>query len=194
MTTADSPRRVIAQQWISVDGFTAGYRDESELFAAVPEESTKASERHNRALLPDVEVVLLGRRTYDTFVAFWPTDAAADQPMAPWVNAVPKVVASTTLTEAPWADHPPAMVVADAVEHVRELRARPGGHVLLWGSLALMRTLLDADLVDELDLFVAPIALGGGTPLITPGRPIALRGQGGEVWPAGGAHLRYAVD
>ncbi|MEJ2860177.1 dihydrofolate reductase family protein [Actinomycetospora flava] len=186
-------RRVVAQQWISIDGFATGPTDEMEIFAGVPAASDARSMELNAELIADVETVLLGRRTYEAFVTFWPTEAARDVPITPLVNAVPKVVASSTLTAAPWGGHAPASVVPDAVAHVRALRAEPGGIVLVWGSLALMRTLLDAGLVDELDLFVAPIALGGGTPLVTPGRPLGLRQLAGEVFPAGGAHLRFAV-
>jgi dihydrofolate reductase len=184
-------RRVVAQQWISVDGFAAGPADETEIFAGVPEDTDRRSMALNETLIPQVETVVLGRRSYEAFVRFWPTDLARDVPVAPLVNAVPKLVASTTLAEAPWGDHAPATVVPDAVEHVRALRAAPGGIVLVWGSLALMRALIDAGQVDELDLFVAPIALGGGTPLL--GRPLGLRQIAGEIFPAGGAHLRFAV-
>lgn len=76
--------------------------------------------------------------------------------MAPLVNALPKVVCSTTLEDAPWGDGEPAAVAADAEAHVRRLRAEPGGHALIWGSLALMRSLLAAGLIDVLELLVAP--------------------------------------
>ena len=90
-------RRVIAQQWISVDGYAAGPADEQEIFAAVDDFTD--SESHNSALLEHVDEVLLGRRSYETFAAFWPL--ADDQPMAATVNRIPKVVCSATLREAP---------------------------------------------------------------------------------------------
>ena len=183
-------RRVIAQQWISADGFVAGPNDETDLFAAV--EDASDTERHNLAMLDSVDVVLLGRRTYETFVQFWPT--ADDQPMAVSVNALPKVVCSTTLTEAPWGAHAPAEIVADGVEHVRRLRSEPGGDVLVWGSINLMRSLLVADVLDELELFVAPIALGNGTPLLAPDGPYGLTRTDGDLWPSGIVRLRYAVS
>ena len=100
----------MAQQWISADGFVAGTKDdEMDVFAAV--EDSSDSERHNLALLESVDVVLLGRRTYESFVQFWPT--ANEEPMAASVNAVAKVVCSTTLTEAPWGSHAPVEIVAD---------------------------------------------------------------------------------
>jgi dihydrofolate reductase len=184
-------RRVVAQQWVSVDGFAAGPAGEGDIFAGVPTASDRRSMELNEALIPEVETVLLGRRSYESFVRFWPTEHSRDVPVAPLVNAVPKLVASSTLAAAPWGEHAPAEVVPDAVARVRALRAGSGGIVLVWGSLALMRTLLDAGQVDELDLFVAPVALGSGTPLA--GRPLGLRQIGGEIFPAGGAHLRFAV-
>jgi dihydrofolate reductase len=181
-------RRVIAQQWVSVDGFAAGPTDETEIFAAVDDMS--GSEEYNRRLLEHVDEVLLGRRSYESFVGFWPR--AEGEPMAEAVNAIPKVVCSTTLREAPWGAFDPARVVPDAVAHVRERRREPGGDLLIWGSLALMRSLLEAGEVDELDLFVAPIALGAGTPLVAQGGPYRLQQIDVEVWPSA-VHLRYSV-
>jgi dihydrofolate reductase len=182
-------RRVLAQQWISADGFAAGPTDESEIFAAVDDFS--ASEHHNMALLAGVDVVLLGRRTYESFVTFWPE--AEDEPMAQLVNSVRKVVCSTTLTQAPWGRSEPATVVADGVGHVRELTAEAGGDVLVWGSLELMRSLLRAGLVTDLELFVAPVGLGAGTPLLAPEGPYRLQLRDGDIHPSGTVRLRYAV-
>jgi hypothetical protein len=78
---------VLAQQWISVDGFLAGANSEADVFAAVDDFS--ASEAHNTALLKDIDEVLLGRCSYEAFAAFWP---ATDEPMARQVNALPKTV------------------------------------------------------------------------------------------------------
>ena len=72
-----SGRRVIAQQWFSVDGFASGPTDEAEIFAAVPEATDRASMGYNETPISDVETVLLGRR-YESFVAhlrFAVTDA-----------------------------------------------------------------------------------------------------------------------
>lgn len=182
------PRRVIAQQWVSADGFAAGPTDENEIFAAVDDFTD--SEVHIRGLLQHVDEVLLGRRSYETLVQFWPV--AEDEPMAESVNSMQKVVCSTTLREAPWGRFAPARVVSDAVAHVRERRTQAGADTLIWGSLALMRSLLEAGEVDELDLFLAPVALGAGTPLISPGGPYRLEQIEGEVWPSA-LHVRYGV-
>ena len=182
---------VLVQQWISADGLVAGPDGESDVFDAVADFGP--SDRHNAALLEDVEEVLLGRRTYEEFVRYWPTAGA--EALAGAVNALPKTVASTTLRDAPWGTHAPARVVPDAAGHVRALRAAGGtGTTIVWGSITVMRTLLREGLVDDVELFVAPVLLGTGTPLLDPAGPgVRLALRDAETWPGGTLRLRYAV-
>jgi dihydrofolate reductase len=184
-------RRVLVQQWVSVDGMVAGPGGETDIFDAVPDFS--ASDRHNTALLDSVDEVLLGRRTYEEFVQFWPT--ADGEVLAPLINALPKTVASTTLGSAPWGEHRPARIVPDAVEHIRSGRAAGAtGTTIVWGSVTVMRALLRAHLVDDLELFVAPVLLGTGTPLLDPADPpVRLTLRDSETWPGGSLRARYAV-
>ncbi len=184
--------RVLVQQWVSVDGMAAGPHGEDDVFDAVPDFSP--SDRHNASLLDSVDEVLLGRRTYEEFVGYWPT--ADGEALAPRINALPKTVASTTLGAAPWGDGAPARVVADAVAHLRSRRAAGGdGTTIVWGSLTVVRALLSAGLVDEIELFVAPLLLGAGTPLLDPaGPPVRLVLRESETWPGGTMRLRYGVS
>jgi dihydrofolate reductase len=93
--------RVIAQQWISVDGLVAGPHGEDDVFNAV--EAFAPSEAHNLELLESIDEILLGRQTYQEWVGFWPT--TDDEPIATRINDLSKVVCSTSLREAPWGDH-----------------------------------------------------------------------------------------
>lgn len=163
--------RVIAQQWASVDGYAAGPGGEADLFSAVPAEADAASVEHNVRLLGEVEEVLLGRTTYESFVRFWPT---ADLPVAQLVNTAPKTVFSRRLQRAPWASFAPARVEADAVSYLWWRRREGEGRLLLWGSLEVMGSLMRAQLVDELELFVAPVVLGAGTPILPAGLLVEL--------------------
>ena len=180
--------RVLAQQWISADGFAAGPGGEGDIFAAVADAA--ATEAHNRAMLPGFGEVLLGRRTYELFAAFWPY--AGEQPMAATVNAMPRTVTSSTLRAAPWGSHHPAAVVPDAAAHVRAAPA----DVIVWGSLTLMRSLLRDGLLSEVELFVAPVFLGAGRPLLAAGETgadVRLDLVESEQFPASVQRLRYAV-
>lgn len=101
------------------------------------------------------DALLIGRKTYDIWVNHWPqaTDVIGDR-----FNAIPKYVASRTLTEPSWAG---TTVATDVPREVAELK-NAHAETRVWGSSDLLRTLLDADLVDALDLFVFPVVLGTG--------------------------------
>lgn len=183
---------VIAQQWMSVDGYAAGPGGEGDLFDTVPPAAEAASQQANALLVDQIDEVLLGRTTYASYVQFWP---ASDEPIAPRVNAVSKTVCSTTLSDAPWGDHAPARVVRDAVAHVRGRRAdaaAAGPTLLVWGSLSVQQALLAAGELDQLDLFVAPVALGAGRPLLDPGTRVSLEQLAVEDL-GGASRVRYRV-
>jgi len=181
--------RVIVQQWVSLDGFASGPNDETDIMATVDAEADARSQEYNQNFLSGASAVLLGSRTYRKFVEYWPT---ADEPIAARVNGMRKVVASATLSSAPWGDHEPAIVVDDAVTYARQFRSEESGALVVWGSLDLTRSLMDAAQVDELDLFVAPVWLGSGTALLGTGQESRLRQVLSEDWGTI-THLRYRL-
>jgi dihydrofolate reductase len=107
------------------------------------------------------EALLFGRRTWQTMAAAWP--GRAGDPFADLMNAIPKYVVTGTLTddELSW-NNTTRIVGAEALDSIRKLRASEGGDLLVMGSPTLGRTLLSADLVDELRLVRMPVILGGG--------------------------------
>lgn len=103
--------------------------------------------------------VLLGRGTYDYWAGYWPKSDF--EPFAGFINGTRKhVVTSTALTQE-WANSTP--VTTPVNEYVQALKQRPGDDIGIHGSLTLARTLLQARLVDELRLVVAPAVVGHGT-------------------------------
>jgi dihydrofolate reductase len=181
--------RVVVQEWVSLDGYAAGPAGETDVMRGVDETADARSQEYNATLLDGVHAVLLGSRTYRQFVEYWPTST---EPIAAGVNAVPKVVASSSLSTAPWGEHTPADVVVDAHAYVREHRSTGSGILLVWGSLALARSLVAAGEVDELDLFVSPTWLGQGTPLLDAAPAPALEQLASEDWGTV-THLRYRL-
>src|SRR4051794_18893730 len=110
---------------------------------------------------------LLGRFTYETFVAYWPQVSVEEDPIAAALNGKPKHVASRTLTSLGWSGA--RLIEGDVVPAVRELVAEDGGELQVHGSAGLVQTLLENDLVDELRLIVFPVVLGEGKRLFGTG-------------------------
>src|SRR5580765_4347101 len=107
------------------------------------------------------DALLYGRRTWQVMAGAWP--GRAGDPFADWINAAEKHVVSNTLTEDDLTWGPTSLIRgADLVTAVDGLRQRPGRDVNVMGSTQLVRSLLEADLVDELNLMIEPIVLGGG--------------------------------
>jgi dihydrofolate reductase len=115
------------------------------------------------------DAFLFGRQTYEIFARSWGTprwvrdNDLVESPIAVALNTKPKYVASTTLTDPPWANT--TVLSSELAAAIRELRAKPGGDLQVPGSGALIRWLLDNELVDEMTLFTCPVVVGQGTRL-----------------------------
>ncbi len=184
-------RKLILQEWLSLDGYAVDRDGRLDFFPAT--ESDRYSDRDQLAFLDGVDTILLGRRTYELFVDFWPAATTDTEIIADRLNALPKLVFSNTLREAPWGAWPPARIVrGDAVAAVRRLKAEGGEHMVLWGSLSLAQALIAADLIDEYHLQLCPTILGGGRRLF-PDLPGAagLERVGVRTYETGVVFLHY---
>jgi len=140
------------------------------------ETMTLINETYQRA-----DAFLFGRRTYELFAGYWGAEerarAAAEDPrnnpITDALNTKPKYLASTTLIEPRWANT--TVLSGDLAAAIGELKAKPAGELQVHGSGALIRWLLDNDLVDEMTLLIVPVVLGQGARLFPEAGPdIAL--------------------
>ena len=131
------------------------------------------------------DAFLFGRRTYDIFARSWGTIAEMHaQPIGVALNEKPKYVASTRLTDPQWADT--TVLSGDLAAAIGELKAKPAGELQVHGSGALIRWLLDNQLVDEITLFTYPVVIGQGTRLFPDiGRDAALDLVDSRAFPNG---------
>jgi dihydrofolate reductase len=140
------------------------------------------------------DAFLFGRRTYEIFAGSWGTWAdPGDSPIWTALHTLPKYVASTTPFEPRWTNT--TVLSGDVAAAIRELKAKPGRELQVQGSGALVRWLLDNDLVDEMTLFTFPVVVGQGTRLFPDAGPdAALELVGSRSTPSGVIVQLYRLD
>jgi dihydrofolate reductase len=134
------------------------------------------------------DALLLGRKTWEIHGgAFEPMK---DNPFADAMNSIRKYVVSTTL-KSPSAWRNSTLIRDNVVEAVRELKQQPGKNILVDGSSVLMRALAQNDLVDEYNLHVYPLVLGGGKRLYPEGKRLDMALVEASPLQTGVVHMRY---
>jgi dihydrofolate reductase len=141
------------------------------------------------AIMGASEGLLLGRRTFELFAPAWSSRTAEDDPGAPFMNESPKYVVSGTLESADWSNS--TILGPYRADTIRDLKERVAGDLYVSGSGTLVRAMLADGLVDELHLFVFPLALGTGERLFGDGSATRLQLAGTEAYESGVVHLTY---
>ncbi len=174
--------KIAVHEFISLDGvfedpswtFEYGFADEmGETLGAI----TGAS-----------DTILLGRITFEMFAPAWAPRTAEDDPGAPFFNDTPKYVVGAQEPSVEWANS--SRLGPFDPEAIRKLKDETAG-IYISGSGQLVRALLQENLIDELHLFVYPVALGAGQRLFVDGEQHKLALNGHEVYPNGVVHLNY---
>ena len=114
------------------------------------------------------DALLMGRVLYEEWVAFWPNQDPEENPVAATMNGVTKYVVSTTL-EGPLEWNNAALIGENVAEEISELKRQPGKDIVISGSGALVRSLLEDGVIDELRLMIHPIVVGSGKRLFEEG-------------------------
>ncbi|MGY1839297.1 MULTISPECIES: dihydrofolate reductase family protein [unclassified Modestobacter] len=135
--------------------------------------------------------ILLGRRTFEMFGPAWSTRTVEDDEGAPFFNDTRKYVVSSTLTDAESIWAPTTVLGGYDADRIRALKGEVGGDLYVSGSATLVRALLADGLVDELHLYVYPLAVGTGIRLFPEGTAQPLAHLGSESLSNGVVHLTY---
>jgi dihydrofolate reductase len=134
--------------------------------------------------------LLLGRKTYEMFAPAWSGRTAEEDPGAPFMNESPKHVVTSTLDTVDWNNS--SILGPYDAQAIRGLKERTDAGLYVSGSVQLVRAMLADGLVDELHLFVYPLALGSGLKLFAEGEPTIKFSLGAsEVYANGVVHLDY---
>ena len=178
--TAD--RRIVANFFVSLDGVVeAPDQWHYEYFDA--EMGAVIAAGMDRA-----DALLMGGTLYREWAAYWPANESAD--FGGFMNGIPKYVVSRTLERTDWANA--TLLREYPATRLRELKAQPGGDVVMSGSATLVRWLLAEGLLDELNLLVHPVVVGSGARLFPAGTPkVALELTGSRVFGSGVLYLVY---
>ena len=189
-------RNVVLWVGMSLDGFTSG--ENERLDWLVPHATQPEAHEVFQRLRERADTILLGRVNYEGFLGYWPQvqdDPKAspnDKAISRWLDDTEKVVFSQTLREVTWKKA--RLARRDAAEEVAALKRDDGKDIIIQNSTRLAQSLLAADLVDELALVIAPVALGRGRALFT-GLPRQLELERVELEPVkdGTIVVRYGV-
>jgi dihydrofolate reductase len=180
-------RKIVVSEFLSADGVmeapdTWQFPFQSEEMGAITERQTN-----------NTDAFLLGRVTYEIFAGFWPTQTNNEFGVADKLNSAPKYVVSTTLQKADWKNS--TLIKSNVIEEIRKLKQQPGGKIGIIGSAVLVHSLLDAGLIDEIQVLVHPIVLGKGVRLfIDGGRRFSMTLADSKILPNGVLYLSYLID
>jgi dihydrofolate reductase len=149
-------RKIINATFVTLDGAV----DEPHLWPDSGD-SKGESDRVHTQLLESSDLVVMGRRTYDSFAAVWP---ARTDPFSKRLNAVAKVVVSGTLRNPTWSNT--TTIAADPVGELQRIKARPGKNILQYGIGRLTYAMIEHGLLDEMHLWLHPVILGRKGPAL----------------------------
>ena len=175
-------RKVVAYELLSLDGVAEEPQEFITSWDAVMDDNLGR-------VIATQDAVLLGRRTYDHWAAYWPPSDI--EPFAGFINGVAKFVATSTAPEATWANS--TVIDGGVPEFVTELKGGSGGDIGLHGSIRLTQSLLEAGLVDELRLVIAPALRTRGRRLFEGVSPRRLTMTRSVATPTGHLLLDFQV-
>src|SRR5918994_1348022 len=192
-TQTKAGRRVVAQISTTLDGRVSGPKGPSDMEVVARYAGSDAAHARSAEALAAATTALLGRVNYEGFYGYWPPVAVdetadpRDRQIDRWLDDVEKVVFSTTMTDATWANS--RIAERGPVEEVRQLRGTDGGDILVVNSVSVIRQLLAGEQVDRLLIDLLPEIAGGGATLFEDGLPPSSWSMIDAVTAADGALL-----
>ncbi len=177
-------RKIVAGEFVSADGVM-----EAADTWQLPYQSEEMGEITERQIR-EASAFLLGRVTYEMFAGYWPTLKDNEFGVADKMNSAPKYVVSTTLQKADWHNS----TQLKSIEELRRLKQESGGTIAIIGSMKLVHSLLEADLLDEIQVLVHPLVLGKGGRLFPDGYQSSMKVADSKILSNGVVYLSYQIE
>src|SRR5215216_4446543 len=161
-------RKLILEEWMSLDGYVTDKNGQLDFFTNLTPEQNKYSDSDQLKFLKTIDTILLGRKTYELFVDFWPEATTDKEVIADKLNETKKIIFSNTLTQAPWGKWPEAEIInGEATAAIKKLKSLPGKNMVMRGSISLAQAMMTENLIDEYHIQLCPVITGGGRSLFS---------------------------
>jgi dihydrofolate reductase len=160
-------RKLVLTEWVSLDGYTAGPGND---MSFVGESFNDEMGQYEDDIVSTGDTLVLGRVTYESFAGSWPyvpdkPDASeAEKAYARKLNSMRKIVFSRSLGSAEWNNS--VLLREIDPEAIKRWKQEDGKDMLIYGSASIVQQLTNLGLIDEYQLLVHPVVLGGGKPLL----------------------------
>ena len=191
MEMEDTMRKIIVTMWVTLDGYISGPNDDMSWVRV-----DDAVGAYEYDLVSAADTLILGRVTYQSFAGAWPyvpdnpAASEGEKEYARKLNSMRKVVFSRTLETVEW--HNSTLRREISPDDVVALKQESGKNIVIYGSASIIQALTVRRLIDEYQLLVHPIVLGGGKRLFREGGERAeLRLVGTKTFGSGVVRLSY---
>jgi dihydrofolate reductase len=187
-------RKVILQEFVTLDGLAAGPNDSVD-FIPASNAGDQSFAKNQMAFIDSIDAMLLGRVTYEMFAGYWPNVTSGDdKPFADRLNAMPKIVFSRTLKRASWGKWDNVTIVKnDPAKEVVTLKQGAGKNMVMWGSISVAQSLMSERLINEYQLVVCPVVLGSGKPLFPDKKSLDMKLLKTKSFDRGAVLLAYTA-
>jgi dihydrofolate reductase len=187
-------RKIVAFEHMTLDGYVSSGQGMG--FEWTQRAYTGELSAYTQHIQEDFDLPVYGRETYLGMYGYWSTQprqesTPTERAHAEWVNAVEKIVVSTTLESADWNNT--RLVRGDLASEFERLKEADGGTIAIYASPKLVHSFLALGLVDEFRVVIHPVVIGGGTPLFPAGTALDLDVVESRSFESGAVYVRYRV-